>query len=270
VSTHALARQGAGGTAAGATTQIGTDITLPAGGPWEIFGVWSQVVHDTAAAAESLAGDLLVESRSGDLTPDPAPGVFPVPGLPSTCGANHGITCDPLTIWPVKWSAAGKAVLSLSYRQQLAIAAAPQCAAGILFGDKTPDKRPMVFCDGVRATQALAAETAVGTITLSTRAKVITGIFADITVDGVWTVDEAFIGTVRLGSSDVQLPPAQYPLARAYSAGDGTLVGQIPNPVFTFIPVDIPVAGGARIDTFIDLGIAVTVPVTVGIYLAYE
>lgn len=229
-----------------------------------------QVVHATAAAAESLAGNLRVESRSGDLDPDPAPGTFPLPGLCSLAGANHGMSTVPLTIWPVDWQGAGKAVLTLSYYNQLAITAAPQVACGILFGERTPERRPIKFCDGVRGTQTATAETAVGTITLSTRATRITGVFADITVDGAWTVDEEFLGIVRLGSSDVRMPPSQYPLARAFSAGDGTPVGQWHNPVFSMIPVDIPVTGGARIDTYIDLNTAVTNAATVGIWLAYE
>lgn len=268
--THGIARQGTGGTAAASTTLIDSNIELPAGGPWNIFGVWAQVVQDTCAAAESLAGNLILNSVSGDLDPDPAPGTFPIPGLCSTAGANSGMCTVPLTVWPVNLSAAGKAVCSLSYYNQLAITTAPIVAAGILFGDETPTNRPIVFSDGVRSTQTAAAETSVGTITLSTRASRITGIFADITVDGAWAADEGFMGICRLASSDVPLAPAQFPLARAYSAGDGTPVGAWHNPVFSYIPVDIPVVGGARIDTYIDLNLAVTAAATVGIYLAYE
>lgn len=268
--THAIARQGTGGTAALATTQIGADIEFPAGGPWSVFALWAQVVQDTAAAAESLAGAIVIDALSGDLEPNPAPGYFPVPGLASVAGANVGMSMVPLTIWPVNWSAAGKAVISLSYAQQLAQTVAAQCACGVLFGEEIPTARPIIYSDMTYGTQTAAAETAVGTITLSTRASRITGIFADITVDGAWTADEAFIGIVRLASADVSLPPAQYPLARAYSAGDGTPVGGFCNPVFAYIPVDIPVVGGARIDTYIDLGLAVTNAATVRIYLAYE
>jgi len=270
LSTHAIARQGVGGTLAAATTQIGADIEFPAGGPWNVFGIWMQAVKDTGAAAESLAGNLIIDSHSGDITPDPAPGTFPMPGLCSQTGADHGMATEPLTIWPVNWQAAGKAVIRLSYYQQLAQAVGAQCACGVIFGDEVPSAQPIVFCDGVRSTQALAPDTAVGTITLSTRATRITGIFADITVDGALTVDEALIGICRLGSADIPLPPAQYPFARAYSAGDGTPVGHMDGSRFNFIPIDIPVVGGARIDTYVDLGIAFTIPATVGIYLQYE
>lgn len=270
MSTHAIARQGAGGTAAAATTQIGADIELPAGGPWSIFGLWMQVVKDTAADAECLSGSLIVDSHSGDISPDPAPGTFPISGLPSQTGANHGMAVVPLTIFPVNWSGAGKAVLRLSYYQQLAQAVGAQVACGILFGESVPEPRPIVFCDGVRSTQTADADTAVGTITLSTRATRITGIFADVNVDGALTADEALIGIVRLGSADIPLPPAQYPCARAFSAGDGTLIGPVDDIKMDFIPVDIPVVGGARIDCYIDLGIAFTVAATVGIYLQYE
>jgi len=270
LSTHAIARQGAGGTAALAKTQIGTDIEFPAGGPWTIFGLWMQAVKDTAAAAESLAGNLVIESHSGDISPDPAPGTFPVPALCNQTGANVGMATNHLTIWPVNWSAAGKAIIRLNYEQQLAQAVGAQCACGVIFGEEVPTPRPIVFCDNVHSTQTATADTAVGTITLSTRASRITGIFADITVDGGLTTDEAFIGIVRLGSADIPLPPAQYPLARAYSAGDGTPVGHMDVPQMSFIPIDIPVVGGARIDTYIDLGIAVTNACTVNIWLAYE
>ena len=270
MATHGITRQGAGGTTAGSTTLIDSNIELPAGGPWLIHGLWMQVVQSAAVAAETLAGNIVLDSRSGDLTPDPAPGTFPMPGLIATAGANQGLSVCPLKIIPIQFQAAGKAVVSLSYYNQLALSAAPQVACGIIFGDAIPTQRPVIFCDGVRGTQTAAAETSVGTITLSTRATRITGIFADICVDGTWTADEEFLGVIRLGSSDVPLPPSNFPLMRAFSPGDGTPVGHSDVPYWDFIPVDIPVEGGARIDTYIDLNTAVTNAVTVAIYLAYE
>jgi len=270
VATHGLAVSGDGATTAATLTKIGSDIVMPAGGPWKIHHIWAQAVHSAAAAAEALSGNLVVQSLSGDLTPDPAPGTFPVPGLSAAAGANYGPQVSPLKLIPVNWEAAGKATISLSYYQQLATTAAPKLAAGIIFGDTVPEVKPIVFCDGVRGTQTSASETSVGTITLSTRAKVITGIFADINLDGAYTADEEMMATIRLGSADVDLPPAQYPCARAFSPGDGTPVAEPPTPYWQFIPVNIPVVGGARIDAYIDLVTAVTVAVTVGIYLAYE
>ena len=98
MATHGLLVTGTGGTAAESVTQIGANITMPAGGPWTIHGLWGLVVQDTAVADEAVSGGLRLEALSGDLTPDPAPGRYPCLGIPSQSSANFGAHSTPLNI----------------------------------------------------------------------------------------------------------------------------------------------------------------------------
>lgn len=270
MATHALATTGTGGTTALAKTQIGSDLTLPAGGPWTIFGIWGQVVKSTTVPNEGTGGTLIVDAKSGDIDPDPAPGTYPLIGANCSESANSAIAPVPLNIWPVNWQAAGKAVVSLYYKNQLAITTGSPVAAGIIFGDSIPEKRPLVFCDSVQASFASATEQAVGTITLAEKATRIVGILADLNKGDAPTAGEAILATIRLASDDIPMPPAQYPCVRAFNASDGVAAGQSATPQAQFIPVDIPVVGGARIDVYATTVISVTGNADVQVYLAYE
>lgn len=270
MSTHALAVTGAGATTAATKTQIGGNITLPAGGPWIISSLWGQVTKVTAVASEGTGGQLIVDSLSGDLSPDPAPGKYPLIGNPQASAAHFSCAALPLNIWPVDWEAAGKSVIKLSYLNQLAITAGSHCAAGIIFGDSIPEKRPLKFCDSVFSSFASAAEQLVGTITLAEKATRIVGILADLNKGDALTVAEQILGTIRLASDDIKMPPAQYPMARCFDSGDGTVEGETAAPRMDFIPVDIPVKGGARINCYCTTVVSVTGNADVLIYIAYE
>lgn len=268
--THALAVTGTGGTAARATTQIGSDITLPAGGPWTIFSIWGQVVKSTTVPNEGTGGELIIDSLSGDIVPDPAPGKYPLIGACASESANCAIAAVPLNLFPVNWQAAGKATVQLSYRNQLAITTGSLVAGGIIFGNEMPEKRPLTFCDTVQASFASASEQTVGTITLAEKATRIVGILADLNKGDAPTGGEAILATIRLDSADIKLPPAQYPCNRAFNASDGTAAGQSATPQSQFIPVDIPVVGGARINVFATTTISVTGNADIAVYIAYE
>jgi hypothetical protein len=268
--THALAVTGAGGTAAAAKTQIGSNLTLPAGGPWIIHHIWGQVAMITTVPDEGTGGQLIIESASGDISPDPAPGKYPMIGSPVHESANSNISAVPLNLWPTHWEASGKAVISLSYLNHLAIATGSIVAAGIIFSDGIPEVRPLVFCDSVYTSFAATAETSIGTITLAEKATRIVGILADLNKGDTATAAEAIVATIRLASDDIKMPPAQYPCNRAFNAGDGTIAGECSTPQSQFIPVDIPVAGGARIDVYATTTASVTGNADVAVYIAYE
>lgn len=268
--THALAVTGTGSTSAAATTQIGSNLTLPAGGPWIIHSLWAQVVRDTTIPDQGTGGAIIIDALSGDLSPDPAPGVYPLIGACIAESANAALSAVPLNIWPVNWNAAGKAVIKLSYLNQLAITTGSIVAAGIIFGDAVPSERPLMFCDGVRTAFASASEQAVGTITLAEKATRIVGILCDLNKGEASTTGEPVVATVRLDSADVQFAPAQFPCNRAFNASDGTAVGQSATPMSKFIPVDIPAIGGARVDIFATTTQSITGNAEVQVYLAYE
>lgn len=268
--THAITRTGTGGTTARATTQIGSDITLPAGGPWTIFGIFGQVVKSTTVPNEGTGGELIINAASGDLVPDPAPGRYPLIGSPASESANVAISAVPLNLWQTNLTAAGKAVVQLSYRNQLAITTGSIVAAGILFGDNIPEKRPLVFCDSIQASFASASEQTLGTITLAEKATRIVGILADCNKGDAPTAGEPIMVTVRLASNSVTMPPLTIPCNRAFNASDGTAVGQSAVAMSDFIPVDIPIVGGAIIDVFALSTQSVTGNVDVAVYIAYE
>lgn len=270
MATHAFARQGPGGTTAATKTQIGADIIMPAGGPWTIFAIWGQVVKATTVPSEGTGGQLIVDAASGDLVPDPAPGKYPLIGNPQASSANSSLAAVPLNLWPVLWEAAGKATIQLSYLNQLAITTGSEVACGILFGTEVPEKRPLVFCDSVYSAFASAAEQSIGTITLAEKATRIVGILADLNHGDALTTAEECMATIRLASDDIKLPPAQYPCLRAFDAGDGTVEGETAQPRADFIPVDIPVEGGARINVYATTSISVTGNAEVLAFIAYE
>lgn len=268
--TNGLLVTGTGGTAAESITQIGSDITMPAGGPWLIHNIWGMVAMDTAVQSEAASGGIRVDALSGDLNPDPAPGRYPLIGAPSQSGASFGLMPVPLNIYDVRWQAAGKAVLTLSYINDQGNATAPLVAAGIIFGDAVPEKRPLVFSDRVAANLTAASEASIGTITISEKATRIVGIMATAMKDGAVTADEGMLATIRLDSADIKLPPAQFPCTNGFSACDGTPAGGGSVAAPNFIPLDIPVIGGSRINCFGTLVNAVTAGLDVQVFIAYE
>jgi hypothetical protein len=253
---HGAVLAAAGGTAAG-DTDLG-DITLPAGGPWKIWGIWGHVVPATATPAELIGGHLRMQSKSGDMQPDPAPCKIPLPKQGSSLGATVDQSVSPLIVYPIDFDASGKAVIDLIYHQDIACTVAPQVVAGILFGKTIPEQKRFRFSDVVRTTLTAIGDTAVGTITLAEKASEIIGITCELTQDGVLTTAEELLGYFRLSSDDVNLAPAQFPPVACYGAGLGALIMSAAPPPVMPIPLSIPVIGGSRIDCFANLSTAVT------------
>lgn len=266
--THGLTVQGALAVTAIDTT-LGT-ITLPANGPWTIFGVWSMVVNATNTAAQAIAGYMRLESVNGDVTPNPAPSKFPFPTLGSYLGATANVAKCPLKIWPVRYEAPGKAQLNMIFRQHTVNTVAPQAVGGIIFGKTIPLDEPMLYVDHVRVASNVATIAAIGTITLAEKASRIHGICGMLYQDGTLTTAEEVIGRFLLSSDDIKMPPSEYPFSAAYGAGLGALIGNGDSAIPQFIPVIIPVIGGARIDAFLDLNTATTNNVGADIYIAYH
>jgi len=259
----------AAGAAAAGDVAVGA-ITLPAGGPWLIHDVFAQVVGATPTAAESIGGHFRFDPASGDLTPDPSPSRFPVFENGSSLGATINQGCCPLNLFPTAWSGAGKAVINCVYHQAIACTVAPQIVMGMMYGHTRPAVKPLLFSDVVRIGQIVAADTAVGTITVAEKATRIVGICGILQQDDVLTTAEELTGFFRLASDDVKLPPMQLPFNNVFGAGLGGLISSQPQGPIKYIPVDIPVEGGARINAFVDLNTAVTSAADCEIFLAYE
>lgn len=270
MSTHGLAVLGVGPTAANTPLQVGATLLMPAGGPWIIHSIWSQIIHDVPTAAEGISGSLLFRSVAGDIQPDPAPGIYPLVGPGGTVGAHMETVDVPLNLFRTNWTAAGKAQIRFDINLDVAVTVAPQVAAGVIFGDAEPESRPLTFVDQIDVAFAGGAEGAIGNITISEKATRIVGILGILSKVTAVTASEGMIGTFRLASNDIQMPPAAFPFNNAISGGLGTIVGQMgPKPI-SFIPVDIPVIGGSVISCFVTTQTAITANVNARVYLAYE
>ncbi|MCK5292800.1 MAG: hypothetical protein KAR39_12395 [Thermoplasmata archaeon] len=270
MASFAFARTGTGGTAADTLKQVGADIIMPAGGPYTIYGVYGQLARVTQIPDESTGGYLKLDALSGDLTPDPAPGKFPIIGSPAAASANSHISAVPLNIWPTNFQASGKASIALSYANDEAITTAPVVIAGILFGTEIPTKQPHIFMDSVQAEFASAAEQTLGSIILAEKASRITGVMAVLNKPGATTVAEPIAATIRLDSADVKIQPSQYPCNQVFNSADGTLEGAPSIGMAQMIPVDIPVIAGSTINVYATTTQSVTGNASVRVFLAYE
>lgn len=250
-------------------TLLGT-ITLPAGGGWNIFGVFVQVVNATPTAAQSVSGYMRLYAATGDLIPNPAPSKFPFAHIPAMLGATIDVVASPLQIIPVAYTAPGKAQIQIILHQDTTNTVAPQCVAGIIFGKTIPEDTPFIFVDQVRAAVTLATETSLGTITLAEKASLITGLCGMIAGNGALTTLEECLGQFRLGSDDIKMAPSSWPFSAAFGAGVGALINQSSVCLPVWIPVRIPVQGGARIDCFADLNTAFTNGAECQVYIKYQ
>ncbi len=268
--THSMIVTGAGSTGAGDTV-IGT-IELPSNpnGNWLIHRVFGQVVRATATAAEAVGGDFRLNPAQGELTPQPAPSRFPLFGSSSFLGSVADVPTCPLQFYETNWQATGQARIELIYNNAIAATVGAQVVLGVQFSDERPAMIPTKFVDRVRTTISAAGDTSVGTVALSQNATRIVGIGGVLSQDGVLVTAEELIGFFRLGSDDVKIVPAQFPFNDAYGAGLSTTIASGQASKFNFMPVDIPVPNGARIDTFVDLNTAVTNGADVEIFIAYE
>jgi len=270
MSTYGLITTGTGGTTAASKTIIGSSLTLPAGGPWIIHNIHGNAVKDTTVNDQGSGGQLILEAASGDITPDPAPGKWPLVGNAVASGANSAIACVQLNMFDIYLEAHGKAVVNMYYVNQLATTTGADLVAGIIFGDTVPEIRRSPFCDGVYSSFASASETSLGTITLAEKATKITGILADLNKGDADTAGEPIIGYVRLASNDVKLNPAQFPCNRGFDAGDGTPAGATSSPAPSFIPLDIDVPGGAIITVYGNTTASVTGNADFNVFIRYE
>lgn len=266
--THSMLVNGAGPTTV-ARTVLG-QIVLPAGGPWIIHHVYGQVVSGSPVVAQMVGGCYGFAVASGDVTPNPAPSSFPSYETGSALGAFTNSPTVPLNLFPVEWRAEGKSVIDIWTELDIAVTNAPQWVVGCLFGHSRPLERPSKFCDHVQMTGLLAAATAVGTITLSQKATRITGVLGVCAPAGVRTTLEELMGFYTLASDDVTLPPFNLPFNTAFGAGVGAAINAPDVGILKFIPVDIPVAGGARINITRTLNVAMTVAANTTVYIAYE
>lgn len=229
---------------------IGDNIIMPSGGPWLISGIYSySPTHDVGNNA-AVSTSLFVNSVSGDITPDPAPGMYPSTFLHTTGTSLSPLTVVPLVIFPVRWIAPSKSIISLSMKNLGTFSLRSHVLAGIIFDKQPIQPRPFTFSAVVAGKSIDSSEILLGTITLSAKSKRITGIYGQVVFTQHPNIAVSLSGFFRLSSDDVDISPAEYPASFATNEYQVTPAGRASMPPSIFIPVDIPVTSGARINIF--------------------
>lgn len=96
-------------------------------------------------------------------------------------------------------------------------------------------------------------ETVVGTITLSSRAKRIVGVWCSMIGGAALTHSEAISGIIRLDSPDFTLAPFKFPTPQVDSITSG-MAAYEPR----IIPVSIPCVGSGRVTAYVTNDMALT------------
>ncbi len=273
--THSQGVSGVGATTGGTEVSIGT-ITLPRPGPWNIWGLWWTHASALPGTGIQLQSFIRVNDINADLTPTPTPYTFPTYSQGAVLGDGGNFVNSDWRYKPVRWSAAGGAQIQFLADEASTVTTGSQFAVGIFYGVK-PTMYDVVAQDvianhieAVAGTADTTAETSAGTITLSEKAKQITGLCVDV-VMGTGVEGEEVSGMARIQSDDVDLPPFTFPFSHVMGAGldpaeahmEG--VGTVPK----FIPVHIPVPAGVAIEFLTDLVSDVGAAAITRCYIAY-
>lgn len=124
----------------------------------------------------------------------------------------------------------------------------------------------MTFADCTAATATGdTVETLMGTITLSSKAKKIIGVWAYAIGGATLTIAEAVTGIFRLQSDSIDMSPSKFPLDWENMLTSGAVAGNT-----HIIPVDIPVVGLAQINCYITMDMAMTGALKGRVGLIYE
>ena len=231
--------------------QVGNIITLPAKGPWDIYQIYCQTVENSGTDSVSISGNIVFDSVEGDLSPDPAPGQFPYAGTTANQATGRGVSHSPLNIYDVQWTAAGKSQVRFLVQPQVVRSSQPGILCGLIFGKQRPVPTPIKYSTMLRAVTSNSFEDILGTITLSERATKIVGIAAVIMDQTLHAGSLARLFTYRMDSDDIKLQPSDWPFQYAYNRPNGVQPTSCDLPPVKYMPVDIPVEGGARIDVYV-------------------
>lgn len=273
--THSQGVSGAGATTGGTEVSIGT-LTLPRPGPWNVWGLWYTTSPDLPATGEQLQSFIRVNDVNGDITPTPTPYTIPMWSMGAILGDGGNFYDVPWRYKPVNWNAAGGTVLDFLADQATTVSTATDHQMGVFYGVK-PKMYDVMARDvlanhyqAVAGTADTTAETSAGTVTLSEKSRLITGLCVDV-VMATGTEGENLSGTARIQSDDLDLAPFIFPFSSVMASGldpseahmEG--VGHIPS----FIPVHIPVPQGAAIEFLTTLEVDVTAAAITRCYIAY-
>ncbi len=273
--THSQGVAGAGATTAGTEVSVGT-ITMPRPGPWTIWGLWYTVAPGTPTDVQQRQIFVTVDDINGDITPQVRPYMIPIWSSSAIAGDSQLSENLPWHYKPVNWRAEGGTQIRFLADVAEAETVAARIAMGIFYNVK-PSMYDLMARDvlanhyqAVEGTADTNAETSAGTITLSEKSKLITGIAVDAVMATSAEGDE-LSGTARIQSDDVDLPPFIFPLSHVTGAplesGEATLdvVGTIPK----MIPVHIPVPAGVAIEFLTTLDQDIGVAAITRSYIAY-
>lgn len=245
-------------------------ITLPAGGPWVIHHVYGQCVNNTVADTTDFGQRFSFIPATGDLAPTSIPSDFPFPPFTRIWGTPNSRIISHLTLQPVFWTAPGKAILTINTNSDSGFRNNERAIIGILYSPTIPQPAHSPFSAFVSGATAGAAETSLGTITLSEGARKITSITALLEQGGGATPTTQAVAFIRLDSADFAITPAQFPVNAIFGFPRTANQPSMTQHPLVSIPLDIPVPKGARIDCFVTLHEATASSEVISLYLQYE
>lgn len=249
-------------------TSLGT-ITLPTGSAsdrWRINFAWVSVVPTTQAQSNGI---LRIASNTGDVTPQPSPLRLLTSGSSAQQATPAVATVQPPDIYALDHIASGKSVLELLYTALTPTTLTYHYSAGLMISDyKIAGARDIKYSDYLHLTGlASTSETSVGTFTLPEGAKRLTAACCMVFRTAAMATSEPVQGVFRLASSDVQLTPLTLPISNPVN-GSSTAPNVVDSAKPLWLPLDIATPGGARIDAYVQLTVATSSRVVIG--LAWE
>lgn len=224
--------------------------TLPAGGPWIIHTVYGQIIKGSNVDTDVITGHFFFQPTAGDFNPNPVPSEFPFDTSGWWTGTNTLVPQSTLSLFPVHWQAPGKSQLDVFTHIETTSVGAASAVVGIIYAPALPQQTfPTKYAHIFRDLDS-TSEVQLGTIQLAQSARRLLGVHGHLSQKAEILDNDIAFGSFRLDSADLQISPATFPFQTIYGPAPGTNVLPIQIGAPFFIPLDIPVPEGARIDVF--------------------
>jgi len=171
---------------------------------------------------------------------------------------------------PVSWETPGKMTFDVHAYDEHAGAVAELLTVAIFFGKVRPLFIPAQLIDRLSGTITKNTTTLLGTITLAETATKIVGISGRVTPNVAQPQNEQLHASFTLESDDIDLTPSTWPIDPMISGFTGGEAHAETIGPLKFIPVDIPVPKGARVNVYFTINSAIASDPYAQFFLAYE
>ena len=250
-------------------SKMGT-LTLPAGGPWIIHHVYGQIIKVSNTDPDTIVATFYFQPAAGDFSPNPTPSFFPFDTTGKASASAVNMPQSTISLFPVFWTAPGSAQLEVFTAQRATSPGNLTGTIGILYSARAPQQTFPTKYAQLDSTINSTNEEQLGTIQLAQSSRRLLGIHGHMEQEDEIRDDDIAVGTIRLDSADLALSPLSFPFQTIYGPAPTASFQAIQNGAPFFIPLDIPVPKGARIDVFTTWADHFTVQQMQQVYLAYE